>query len=162
MQATRFLLLILSVMAGCASSFGRIGENAQDLQKRYGAPVSCDAVGAFHRCAYQKDGFGITVYFTNGASVMEIFAERGFDQATARKLAVKVASTPQFAAADADHEAAIRAASGITNPDEMFWTWPASGDAMTAAYNPVECTLTFFNNPAVYADVQRALASQPL
>jgi hypothetical protein len=32
----------------------------------------------------------------------------------------------------------------------------------TAAYNPVECSLSFFTAPEVYATVQQALASAPL
>jgi len=161
MQAPKVLLFLLIVAAWCATSFGRIGEKGAELQRRYGNPVSCAALGAFQCCTYDKDGFSITVYFASGTSVMEIFAGRGFDQPTARKLAVEVAATPGFAAADANHEAAIRAASGIANADEMFWTWTASGEAMTAAYNPVECSLTFFANPAVYAEIHRALASEP-
>ena len=164
MQTAKILLAILTLAAGCATGFGRIGENAQDLQKRYGAPTSADTVGAYQRAVYEKSGFEITVYYSNGSSVMEIFAGR-FDQAVARKLAVQVAGVAgggTFAEADACHEAALRKDSGITSADDVFWLWTAAGSPMTAAFNPVECTLTFFSKATLYADIHKALASQPM
>jgi hypothetical protein len=149
------------LLAVSGTALARIGEKADNLEKRYGAPNSTTAVGPFQCAVYQKGDFLITVYYENGSSVMEVFSGR-LDQPTARQLAVRVASNGFFAAADAGHEAALRAATGITTQDEMFWTWTASGAPMTAAFNPVERTLTFFSQPGIYANVHKALASQPL
>jgi len=162
MQARKIFITILIAASSCATGFGRIGEHAPDLAKRYGAPVSSDAMGRYVRAVYQKGSFEITVYYVDGASVMETFAGRGFDQPSARALAVKVASNPTFAAADADHETALRAETGITTQGEMFWIWTTPGGSMTAAFNPVECTLSFFALPGLYADIHKTLASQPL
>jgi hypothetical protein len=161
MQFHKIIVFSAILAAGGVTAFGRIGEKSQDLEARYGAPVSTSAIGPYQCSVYQKEGVNITVYYKSGASLMEVFAGR-LDQPTARKLAVNVAGNVAFAAADADREAALRTASGINNPDEMFWTWTASGASMTAAYNPVECTLTFFSLPCTYAAVHRALANQPL
>jgi hypothetical protein len=162
MQTGKWLIGILIMAAGCATGFGRIGEHAQELAKRYGAPVSTDALGQYQRAVYRKGSIEITVYYAKGASVMETFAGRGFDQPAARALAARIASNPTFAAADSEHEAGLRAETGITTQDEMFWTWTTPGGMMTAAYNAVECTLTFFGQPTLYADIHKTLANQPL
>jgi hypothetical protein len=161
MRSIKLPIILLILGMFCASGFGRIGETGLDLEKRYGAAVRTDTLGAYQRSVYQKGGFEITVYYSGGASVMEVFAGR-FDQPTARKLAVQVAAGAAFSAADAGSEAVLRKATGIITDGEMFWMWTAAGAPMTAAYSPVERTVTFFGKPEVYADIHKAIASQPL
>ena len=162
MNGSRSCLILLLLAACCVTAAARIGEGEGDLMKRYGPPLSSEAVGDYQRSVYEKNGCSITVFFANGRSVMESFTGRGFDQITARKLAVAVASNPSFGCPDAKQETLIRQASGISDSEEVFWTWRCSGALLTAAYNPLECTLTFFSAPAVYAGVHKALADQPL
>jgi len=156
------LWLFLMILATCSgTSFARLGDSLQSIGQRYGAPLSTGPVGSFTRAVYQTDAFEITVFYQNGVSVLETFARRGLDQATARQVVALVAG-PSFIRPDQGHEDQLRKDTGITGKEEVFWTWTASTLPMNAAYNPVECTLVFFSQPAVYAGVHQALADAPL
>ena len=176
---------MIAFAAGACTGFARLGESPQAVQQRYGQPVSTGVVTPFTRCVYEKDSFAITVFFRNGVSVVETFAKRGLDQATARQVAVLVAARA-IASPDQAREGQLRQAAGITCKDEVFWSWkipapvvtpgqpPAAAQSIpsarsataaeseTAAYNPVECSLAFFSAPEIYATVQQALAAAPL
>jgi hypothetical protein len=92
---------------------------------------------------------------------METFTSRGLDQATARQVVVLVAAH-SIGSPDSTEECKIRQAAGITRKDEVFWTWNNGSQQIYAAFNPVECTLGFFGDPAIYAGVHQALANAPL
>jgi hypothetical protein len=147
--------------AGCRTSFARLGESPESVEQRYGKPLSSTSLSDFTRCMYEKESFAITVFYQNGVSVLETFAKRGLDQATARQVVALVAAY-SIGCPDATQECKIRMASGITAKDEVFWTWKKSAQSVNAAFNPVECTLAFFGEPSVYASVHKALASDPL
>jgi hypothetical protein len=155
------ILLFLMVAASCRTGFARLGEAPQAIQQRYGPPVSAGAITGFTRCVYEKESFAITIFYQNGVSVLESFARRGLDQATARELA-KVVATHEVSAPSPSQEAEIREAAGITFRDEVFWVWTTPALLMSAAFNPAECTIAFFSAPATYASVRQALASEPL
>ncbi len=161
MKGTTIAGLLMLLAAASPTAFARLGESPQLIEERYGAPVSTGTVPGFTRCVYEKQSFAITVYFRNGISVLETFARRGLDLATARSLAAVVAARP-IACPDPATESQIRQATGITSKDEVFWIWTTPVESTGAAFNPMECTVAFFNSPAVYASVRQALASDPL
>jgi hypothetical protein len=157
----RGILCFLSMLAAAGGTcHARLGESPSAMEGRYGAPIASAPLPNFTESMYGKDGFAITVYYQNGVSVMESFASRGMDQTTARKVVYLVANHP-VGSPDSDEEAQLREASGITCKDEIFWMWTAGGMPVKAAFNPMECTLAFFSDPAVYAGVQKALLSAP-
>lgn len=144
--------------AGCSTGLARLGDSPQNLDQRYGTPVATAAVGAFTRCRYEKQGYTITVFYQNERSVLEIFAKRGMSQDEAAQVVNLVAAHPVGSPYPAQ-ETQIRQATGITCRDEVFWAWTGPTLPVDAAYNPIECTLAFFSEPAVYASIQQALAS---
>jgi hypothetical protein len=159
MRIFHFLTLLL---LGCQPALARLGESPQAMEQRYGPAITSGSLPGFVQCVYEKQGFAITVFYKDGASVLEKFASRGLDQATARQVVALVA-VRSIGCPDAGQEAQIRQASGITSKDEIFWTWTnGGGQSVNAAFDPLECCLTFFADPAVYASVQQALASAPL
>jgi hypothetical protein len=149
------------VLLSWQSALARLGETSQEMEKRYGPAITSGSLPGFTQCTYQKQSFEITAFYKDGVSVLEKFARRGLDQETARQVVVLVAATA-IGCPDAAQEAVIRQASGITLKDEIFWAWTNGGQAVNAAFNPIECTVSFFGDPAVYASVQAALASMPL
>jgi hypothetical protein len=153
--------VLLLLAAGCQAAFARLGESPQAIEQRYGPPLTTGSLTGFTQCAYQKQAFRITVFYQNGISVLETFTSRGMDQATAREVVVLVAAS-SIGSPDQAQECKIRQASGITNKDEVFWTWKNASQQVNAAFNPLECTLAFFGDPAVYAGVHEALANAPL
>ncbi len=155
------LLFWMVLAAGCNPAFARLGESPQIMQQRYGPPVATVAIPGFTQCRYEKESFAITIFFQNGVSVMESFARRGLDQATARSLAVLVA-THEISCPSPSEESQIRQASGITFRDEVFWAWDAPAQRVSAAFNPMECTIAFFSEPMMYANIHQALLSAPL
>lgn len=161
MKGPRILLISSLVAAWCSTSFARLGEGPDALRQRYGAPLSSGTVGAFTQSAYRKGGFSITVFFRDGVSVVETFAGR-LEQADARKLAASVAGTSALARPAQCDENVIRKAAGITCKDEVFWTWKGPAGPVTAAFNPVECSISFFSQAPVYLAVHEALANAPL
>jgi hypothetical protein len=161
MRGIRTLFLLIVVAASCGPAFGRLGESSQAIEQRYGAPISTGSLSGFTQCTYEKESFAITVFYQNGVSVLETFASRGLDQTIARQVVLQVAAHP-IGCPDATEECKIRHTSGITTKDEVFWTWKNADQTVNAAFNPVECKVAFFGNPAVYATVQQALLSEPL
>jgi hypothetical protein len=161
MRGTRALLLLFVLAAGCGRAFGRLGESSQAIEQRYGAPLTTGSLTGFTECTYEKESFMITVFYQNGVSVLEKFASRGLDQASARQVVVQIAAR-SIGSPDATEECQIRQASGITTKDEVFWTWKNAAQKVNAAFNPVECTLAFFADPAICPRVQHALESAPL
>ena len=161
MKGIRILFALAVLTAGCRTGFARLGESAQAIQQRYGAPVSAAAMPGFTRCVYERDSFAITIFYQNGVSVMESFARRGLDQATARELA-KVVAAHEISCPSPEQESQIRQAAGITSRDEVFWVWMTPTQPVSAAFNPMECTIAFFSAPATYATIRQALASEPL
>lgn len=147
--------------AGCRTGFARLGECAQIIQQRYGPPVSTAAIPGFTRCVYEKESFAITIFYRNGVSVLESFARRGLDQATARQLATVVAAHEISCPSPAE-ESQIREAAGITFRDAVFWVWTTPTQPVCAAFNPLECTIAFFNAPSMYAAIRQAVASESL
>jgi hypothetical protein len=161
MKGTRVLFVLAVLAAGCRTGFARLGESAQVIEQRYGAPVSAAAIPGFTQCVYEKESFAITVFYQNGVSVMESFARRGLDQATARQLAVLVAAH-EISCPGPSEESRLRQVAGITCRDEVFWVWTTPAQPVSAAFNPMECTIAFFSAPATYATIRQALASEPL
>lgn len=157
----RGIYLIALVLLSWQSALARLGETSQEMAKRYGPAISSGSLPGFTQSTYEKQSFEIVVFYKDGVSVLEKFAKRGLDQETARQVAMLVAAT-SIGCPDATQEAVIRQASGITTKDEVFWNWTNGGQAVNAAFNPIECTLSFFGDPAVYASVQQAQASMPL
>ncbi len=161
MKGTRILFCLMVLAAGCQTAFARLGESPQMVEQRYGAPVSTGEIPGFTRCVYEKNAFAITIFYQNGVSVLESFACRGLDQATARKLATLVA-THEICCPSPGEESQIRQASGINYRDEIFWVWTTASQSVNAAFNPMECSIAFFGAPAMYATVRQALASDSL
>jgi hypothetical protein len=147
--------------AGSLTGFARLGETPQIIAQRYGAPVSTGAIPGFTRCLYEKESFAITIFYQNGVSVMESFARRGLDQATARQLATVVAAH-DISCPSPGEESRIREEAGITFRDEVFWIWTTGAEPVSAAFNPLECSIAFFSAPAMYATIHQALASDSL
>jgi len=165
MKGTVLLLLLLVAIAPRTAS-ARVGESPQDLQQRYGPPLSSadlpGLLGVMCR-QYQKLDFLVTVYFHNGRSVFELFAKRGLSPDQAQQVVTLVATHPVASLSPAEQNQ-LRHSTGITSRNEIFWTWTtqtAPPVPVNAAYNPDECTLTFFSDPAMYAQIQQALASAP-
>jgi hypothetical protein len=142
-------------------AMARIGDKPQAIAQRYGVPITNETFGDFTRCAYQKDGYAITIFYQNGVSVMETFASRGLDQNGARTVVTHIAEC-QIGSPAPDEEGKIREASGITSQNEVFWTWTSGNQSFDAAFNPVECTLVIFSQPSVYAGIHQALINTPL
>ena len=161
MKGTGILIFLMVLAAGCSTGFSRLGESPQVIAQRYGPPVSTWALPGFTKCVYEKQSFAITIFYQNGVSVLESFARRGLDQATARQLAVVVATQP-IACPSPDQESQLREAAGITSKDDVFWVWTTPTQPMSAAFNPVECTIAFFSAPSMYATIHQALMSEPL
>jgi len=161
MTGKRIFCVLLLLAAGCQVALARIGESSQAIEQRYGPPVTSGSIPGFTRSTYEKQSFQISVFYQNGISVMETFTSRGLDQATARQVVVLVAAH-SIGSPDSTEECKIRQAAGITRKDEVFWTWNNGSQQIYAAFNPVECTLGFFGDPAIYAGVHQALANAPL
>ena len=160
-KKTFFVCLMMLAAAGMSPAFGRLGDAPQSLEQRYGPPVSTATLPGFTRCQYEKMSYQVTVYYQDGRSVMEQFAKRGLSQDEAVKVVALVATHP-VASPGPGQEFQIRQATGITYKDEVFWSWAASATTVDAAFNPMECTLAFFNNADVYAKVQQALSAGSL
>ena len=146
---------------GSATASARLGDSPEALEQRYGAPVSTSIVSGFTRCQYLKASFTITIFFQNGVSVLETFACRGFSEQLATAVVDHMANR-SVGEPDQTQENQIRQAAGITYKDEVFWSWPAPNSQVIAAFNPLECVLAFFSEPATYANIQQALVSAPL
>ena len=164
-----FLYFAMLLAAGPCIAFARLGDRPQALQQRYGPPVSSaplpgfeglDALHAITRSQYQKLDFLVTVFFRDGHSVLEIFAKRGLSQVEARQVVMMVATHPVGGPAPGQEDH-IRQAAGITCKDMVFWTWTTPALPIAAAYNPIECTLSFFSEPTLYARIQQALTAAP-
>jgi hypothetical protein len=158
MRIFHFLTLLL---LGCQPALARLGESPQAMQQRYGPAISSGSLPGFTQSVYEKQSFQITVFYKDGGSVLEKFARRGLDQATAQQVVVLVAAG-SIGCPDAGQEAQIRQASGITSKAEVFWTWTHGSETINAAFDPLECCVAFFGDPSDYASVQQALASAPL
>jgi len=161
MKGPGILLILTLVAAWSSTSFARLGEGPDALRQRYGDPLSSGTVGAFTQSVYQKSGFSISVFYQDGVSVLETFSGR-LQQADARKLVASVAGTSALVRPAQCDENVIRKAAGITCKDEVFWTWNGPAGPMSAAFNPVECSLSFFSQPPVYLTIHEALANAPL
>jgi hypothetical protein len=151
------------------TGFARLGENPQSIQQRYGTPLSTvDLPHIFvTRRQYQKLDYQVTVYYKSGRSVLEVFAKRGLTRDQAREVVVLVATHP-VGSPSPEQESQLRQASGITAKDEVFWIWTAAASPgyatgvsipICAAFDPDECTLAFFGEPQIYAQIQQALSS---
>ena len=153
----------LAIVVACfgVSAWARLGESPETLAQRYGTPLATQALGDFSRSIYRKEGYEITVFYQHGVSVMETFASRGLDQASARSVVSHIAQG-QIGCPGPDDESKIRAASGIASRAEVFWTWKAGGVTYDAAFNPVECTMAIFNQPSIYAGIHQALIDAPM
>ena len=91
--------------------------------------------------------------------MLEQFAKRGLLQPEAVEVITLVATHPANDVPPGA-EAQIRKASGISDPGVVFWSWAATPTVgMVAAFNPVECTLTFFSNPAIYSGITQSIAA---
>jgi len=161
MKGTRILFFLMVLATGCRTGLARLGDSPQAIQQRYGPPVSSGLIPGFTQCQYEKESFAITIFYQNGVSVLESFARRGLDQATARQLATVMAAH-EISCPSPTQESAIRQAAGITFRDEVFWVWATPTQPVSAAFNPMECTISFFSAPAMYATIRQALASEPL
>jgi hypothetical protein len=164
------LFFCFAALLAAATAHGRLGESPQALSQRYGPPLSTATLPTpqgsgrlkpITRCQYQKLGFLIDVYYQGGQSILELFATRGLSQDEARKVVIQVATHPVGCPSPAQEDQ-IRQAAGITLKDEVFWIWTSPTLPINAAYNPVECTLAFFSEPAIYARIQQALSSAPI
>jgi hypothetical protein len=160
MQGNRILYVLILLTAGGHIAYARLGESPQAIEQRYGRPLSSVSLTDFTRSVYEKQSFAITVFYRNGVSVLETFARRGLDQVTARKVVIQVAAR-SIGCPDGTQESQIRHASGITSRDEVFWIWTTPAFPMNAAFNPIDCTLSFFSQPALYASIHQALESAP-
>jgi hypothetical protein len=160
-KTTSLLCFLTLLAAGSSSALARLGETSQAIEDRYGPPLSSAVISDFTRCQYLKQSYVMTIFYKDGHSVLEIFAKRGFVQDEAGKVVSLVAAHP-VDVPDATKEDEIRQAAGITCKDVVFWTWAGSAATVDAAFNPTECTLAFFSDPAVYARVQQALASDSI
>jgi hypothetical protein len=159
-----FFCFVLLLAVGARTCFARLGEDQRAIQQRYGPPASTTDVQGLQgvtRCQYHKIEFVVTVFYQDGHSILEIFASRGLSQEDAHKVVYLVATHPVGAPAPAQEER-LRQAAGITCKEEVFWTWTTPTLPINAAYDPVECTLTFFSDPDVYARIERAVASMPI
>ena len=155
------MIFLMVLAAGSYPAFARLGETEKELDERYGPPVSTAKLANFTRCQYEKTSFAITVFYQNGASVLETFARRGLDQKLALDVAAHISGRP-IGVLDPAQENQIRQAAGISCKEEVFWTWSSSDLPVTAAFDPSECVLAIFRDPGVYAAIQQALASAPL
>lgn len=160
MQGREIICVLMMVAAGCRTGFARLGETEQAMQARYGAPVSGSEAPGFIRRDYERSNFMITVYFQEGVSVLEKISCRGMDQDTALKVVAQVAGQ-QAAMLSPVQEDSVRRASGITCKDEEFWGW-SNPSPEIAAFNPLECSISFFAQPSILANVRQALDSGPL
>ena len=172
MKAHSVLFFCFAMLLATAppAARARLGDSPQALQQRYGPPLSTatlpglqglDALHPITRCQYQKLGFLVTVFYQRGQSIIELFASRGLSQDQAHKVVIQVATHPVGSPSPAQEDQ-IRQAAGITLKDEVFWTWTSPALPIDAAYNPVECTLSFFSDPSIYARVRQALSSAPI
>jgi hypothetical protein len=71
---TRLLLVILALGVS-ASAFARIGETAEQVDKRYGAPLETTKNNGESR-RYSFRGFTVVVYFERGISQCEVYQKK--------------------------------------------------------------------------------------
>ena len=68
-------LIALALFVSCASAFALIGEDANQIEARYGKPIQVAAErGDYRDVGYAFHGFMIMVHFVDGISKTETFA----------------------------------------------------------------------------------------